>query len=208
MRYFILLFSLTFLLVLLALPNRTGKFSETEWRVFPDMDEQDKLLGQRATNFFADGRGARTPDTNLIPMGFTPLTEENRDELPEFGFSQGESYVFSGKGGKGIPKEFNLESENDFRAFLAHGRERYNINCSACHGVSADGNGVVKSRATVFSAIPSLMTTSLEDGGMYDVIKNGRGLMGSFKHNTSIKDRWAIIAYLRALQDAEKAASK
>lgn len=176
------------------------------------MDEQDKVMGQSPSNFFKDGRGARLPDPNLIPMGFAPLTEETRDQLPEFGFSQGNSYLYTGKKGEelgnGIPKEFDLKSVEDIRAFLAHGEERYQINCSACHGASANGNGVVKARATVFSAIPSLVGTKLPDGGIYDVIKNGRGLMGGFKHNTSIRDRWAIIAYLRSLQDAQKAAAE
>lgn len=203
MRYFFLIFTLLGLLTILVLPNRLGKFSETEWRIFPDMDEQDKVLGQRANHFFADGRGARLPDPNLVPMGYTPLNEENRNQLPDFGFTQGDSYVFTGKDGEGIPKELGLTSLNDYRSFLAHGEERYQINCSACHGISADGNGVVKARATVFSAIPSLMTTQLKDGGVFDIITNGRGLMGSFKHNTSIKDRWAIVAYLRSIQQTQ-----
>lgn len=213
MRYFFLIYALILLLVILVFPNRLGKFAQTEWRIFPDMDEQDKVLGQRESNFFADGRGARTPDKNLVPMGFAPLTAESRNELPEFGFTNGTGYVFTGKDGEehgsGIPKELNIKTENDARQLLAHGEERYNINCSACHGVAANGEGVVKARG--FTAIPSLVSgnvLNLKDGNIFEIITDGRGLMGSFKHNTSIKDRWAIVAYLRALQDADKASKE
>ena len=213
MRYFFLIYALLLMLVILVLPTRFGKFSETEWRIFPDMDEQDKLLGQRASSFFADGRGARTPDKNLVPMGFAPINEETRAELPEFGFTNGTGYVFSGKKGEefvdGIPlKKLGVKDIQDVRQLLAHGEERYNINCSACHGVSANGDGVVKSRAAAFGGIPNLMTTAAKDGYIFEVITNGRNMMGSFKHNTSIRDRWAIIAYLRSLQDAKKEADK
>ncbi len=214
MRYFFLIFSLLGLLVILILPNRFSKFSHTEWRLFPDMDEQDVAMPQDASDFFADGRVARTPDKNLVPMGFAPLSEETRDQLPEFGFSNGSGYVFTGKNGdvhgKGIPKEFNLESLEDTRQFLAHGKERYQINCSPCHGYAADGQGAV-SKVPSPLTIPSLNSGNaliLPDGNIFDIITNGRGLMGSFKHNTSIKDRWAIVAYLRSIQEAKAAAEK
>lgn len=213
MKYFFLIYSLLLLLVLLFLPNRYGKFAQTEWRIFPDMDEQDKLLGQRESHFFSDNRGARIPDKNLVPMGFQPLTEKNRNTLPEFGFTNGTGYVFTGKQGEeygsGLPKELDVESLNDARQLLAHGEERYKINCSACHGLSADGEGPVKARG--FTAIPPLNSGNaldLKDGNIFQIITDGRGLMGSFKHNTSIKDRWAIVAYLRALQEAKKATAK
>ena len=215
MRYFFLIYGIIALLVVLALPNRFGTFSETEIRVFPDMDEQDVPHAQGSSNFFADGRVARTPDKNLVTMGFRPLTKETASVLPHFGFTNGEGYVFTGKNGdefgSGIPVEFGLDSIEDVREFLAHGKERYEINCTACHGLSANGNGVVKSRANVFSGIPSLTETLLSDGGVYHVITNGRGMMGAFKHNTSVRDRWAIVAYIRSLKQAKEelaAASK
>lgn len=214
MRYFFLIFSLLGLLMILILPNRFGKFSQTEWRLFPDMDEQDVATPQDASDFFADGRVARTPDKNTIPMGFAPLTEETRDLLPEFGFTNGSGYVFTGKNGdahgNGIPKEFKLESIENRRQFLAHGRERYQINCSPCHGLSSDGKGAVSAVPSPF-IIPALNAgnvTLLPDGNIFEIITDGRGQMGSFKHNTSIKDRWAIVAYLRSVQDAKKAADE
>lgn len=214
MRYFFLIYSLLLLLGILVLPNRFEKFSETEWRLFPDMDEQDKLLGQRPSNFFSDGRGARIPDKNIVPMGFAPLTEETKDTLADFSFTNGTSYLYTGKidgaDGKGFPEELNIKTLKDARQLLAHGKERYDINCSACHGVSGNGKGVVQSRSAIFAGIPDLVggasALALPEGNIFGIITNGRNLMGSFKHNTTIKDRWAIIAYLRSLQEAKKAA--
>jgi len=201
------------MLVLLIFPNRLGKFAGTEWILFPDMDYQDKLLGQRSSNFFADGRGARTPDKNIVPMGYAQLTDETRDQHAEFGFTNGEGYYFSGKQGEayvdGFPyEELGINDLQDARQFLAQGEERYNINCATCHGVSANGEGVVKARSAQFGGIPNLMTSAAKDGYVFEMITNGRGMMASFKHNTSIRDRWAIAAYLRALKDAKKAADE
>jgi len=196
MRYFFLIFTLLMMLVLLIFPNRLGKFAGTEWILFPDMDYQDKVLGQRSSNFFADGRGARTPDKNIVPMGYAQLTDETRDQHAEFGFTNGEY------------EELGINDLQDARQFLAQGEERYNINCATCHGVSANGEGVVKARSAQFGGIPNLMTSAAKDGYVFEMITNGRGMMASFKHNTSIRDRWAIAAYLRALKDAKKAADE
>ena len=148
-------------------------------------------------------------------MGFSPLTEESLEKEPEFGFKNKNGYAYTGKVGEEfgtyIPaKELGVTDLQDVRQLLAQGEQRYNINCSACHGLSANGNGVVKELGADvgFGGIPSLMTTGLKDGQIFDVITHGRGMMGAFKHNTSIRDRWAIIAYLRSLQDAEKAAAE
>ena len=84
---------------------------------------------------------------------------------------------------------------------LERGRERYNIYCSACHGLTGEGNGMVVQRG--FSRPPSYFEPRLRQaplGHFYDVIKNGYGAMASYAVQVEPKDRWAIAAYIRTLQ--------
>lgn len=84
---------------------------------------------------------------------------------------------------------------------LARGRERFNIYCSPCHGLSGDGAGIVVKRG--FPAPPSYQDKRLVEAPashFYDVITQGYGAMYSYATRVDPKDRWAIIAYIRALQ--------
>jgi len=84
---------------------------------------------------------------------------------------------------------------------LERGRERYNIYCSACHGLTGEGNGMVVQRG--FSRPPSYFEPRLRQaplGHFYDVIKNGYGAMASYAVQVEPQDRWAIAAYVRTLQ--------
>ena len=91
------------------------------------------------------------------------------------------------------------------RAFLARGRERYNISCLPCHGRLGDGKGVVSS----FELSPANITTAdfafLPDGALYHVIGEGFRTMKGYKANLDIRDRWAVVAYVRALQERARA---
>src|SRR5262249_36646619 len=85
--------------------------------------------------------------------------------------------------------------------FIAHGRERFQINCSPCHGPLGDGNGVTKKlgMATVAN-LHDPRLVRLPDGELFYVITNGRNTMYPYGGQVPVEDRWAIIAYLRALQ--------
>ena len=84
---------------------------------------------------------------------------------------------------------------------MARGRERFQINCQPCHGPLADGNGVTKKFGmAVVANLHDKRIVSLADGELFSVITNGRNLMGAYGPNVAVEDRWAIIAYLRALQ--------
>lgn len=99
--------------------------------------------------------------------------------------------------------------------FLARGQERFNIYCSACHGYSGNGDGLVNQRAMALVATSKASWTtakSLHDpvvkdpaknpvGRIFDTITNGRSMMGPYKSQISAKDRWAIVAYVKALQE-------
>ncbi|HEY1051806.1 MAG TPA: cytochrome c, partial [Prosthecobacter sp.] len=101
----------------------------------------------------------------------------------------------------GDPAVFNAE-------FIKRGEQRYNINCAICHGTSGNGKGVT-SKYGILTAFnlqqpgnndPANAAAFRADGAIFDVITNGKGLMGSYGGNITVRDRWAIVAYIRALQ--------
>jgi mono/diheme cytochrome c family protein len=92
-------------------------------------------------------------------------------------------------------------------AVIARGRERFEINCVACHGRTGEGDGIVVQRG--FSHPPSYFSQSLldaPDSHLFDVITNGKGAMFSFDDRITPDDRWAIVAYIRTLQQAARSA--
>jgi mono/diheme cytochrome c family protein len=89
---------------------------------------------------------------------------------------------------------------------LARGQERYNINCSPCHGLTGNGDGMVVQRG--FPAPPSYHSARLRAAPaqhFFDVITNGYGVMYPYAARVESRDRWAIVAYIRALQDSQSA---
>jgi mono/diheme cytochrome c family protein len=89
---------------------------------------------------------------------------------------------------------------------LARGRERYDIYCSPCHGLSGKGDGIIVQRG--FPAPPSYHSSHLRAAPaahFFDVITNGHGVMFSYAARVDPSDRWAIVAYIRALQESQGA---
>lgn len=84
---------------------------------------------------------------------------------------------------------------------LARGQQRFNINCSPCHGMQADGNGVVKKLGlSTVANLHDKRIVELPDGEIFNTITYGKNTMGPYGANVTVEDRWAIVAYLRALQ--------
>jgi mono/diheme cytochrome c family protein len=89
---------------------------------------------------------------------------------------------------------------------LSRGRERYEIYCSPCHGLAGNGDGMIVQRG--FPAPPSYHTARLRAAPaqhIFDVISNGYGVMYSYGSRVEPRDRWAIVAYVRALQQSQSA---
>jgi mono/diheme cytochrome c family protein len=164
-----------------------------------DMHDQPKLKPLRASTFFADGRGSRYPVEGTIARGHLNedrvLYEGRAPKEP----AEGATGEAADKGG-----EANLVDYLPFpatAAVLARGQERYDIYCSPCHARTGEGDGMIVRRG--FRTPPSLHSERVRTaklGHIYDVITNGLGAMPSYAPQIKPRDRWAIVAYVRALE--------
>jgi mono/diheme cytochrome c family protein len=153
-----------------------------------DMHVQPKVNPLAKSDFFPDQRGARPLVQGTVARG----------DL------RADTYFYTGKIGSdpGDYMPFPVTKE-----VLERGRERFDIYCSPCHSPLGDGNGFIPSRG--FSRkppsyhIPRLQKAPL--GHFYDVISNGFGIMFDYSSQISPRDRWNIVAYIRALQLSQNA---
>ncbi|MGJ8696321.1 MAG: c-type cytochrome [Verrucomicrobiaceae bacterium] len=206
MKYFFLAYLAVALLVVGIFGFRGDKFSQAPIRVFPDMDEQDKVKAQKPSAFFEDGMGSREPIPGTVP-------NSGDDGVFAVDFSAGRDGYYAtgeheGTYGNGMPSELSLGDEAASTALLGRGKDMYGVHCAICHGDSGDGKGVVghyfSQSNVVVASIHNFPQSSHPDGYIFNVISNGKGNMGGYKHNLPLRDRWAIVAYLRTLQAAAK----
>lgn len=208
LRYFFIGLGL-FLVGLLAVAGFRGqKSTKPPIEIFPDMDHQPKVKAQAPSEFFTDGRGNRQPVPGTVPLGYeAPVSKEN--PFPDEGkyrmvrYSSGTDYLntgrFGNQWGTGIPMPVTAE-------LMQRGQERYTIFCGVCHGASGGGNGVAGQYGLV--AIASFHQDRLRDmadGEIYNTITHGKNTMLGYGSKIPVEDRWAIVAYVRALQAAQTA---
>jgi mono/diheme cytochrome c family protein len=158
-----------------------------------DMHNQPKYIPLRESDFFADGRGARLPVEHTVARGHL-----NEDEY----FATGKR---NGQLGSDLPQGL-LHEGFGMKELLARGQERFNIYCAPCHARTGDGNGVVVQRGLKHP--PSFHETRLKQQPVsyfYDVDTNGFGAMLNYREQINTADRWAIAAYIRALQLSQDA---
>jgi mono/diheme cytochrome c family protein len=154
----------------------------------PDMYNQPRYKTYAADDFFRDGASARPLPPHTVARGHADLDTE----------------YFEGKTDDG--KLVEAFPQPVTPAMLERGRERFDIYCSVCHGRTGEANGMIVQRG--FPAPPSYHTERLRTapvGHFYDVITNGYGVMYSYAARVEPSDRWAIAAYIRALQLAQNA---
>lgn len=213
MRYFFLIYAIVAVLVVGIFGLRGEKFSKPPIRIFPDMDEQDVLRAQKPSAFFADGQGDRQPVGQTRPRGFNPDGLDEIGGIPEYDFGGGTGYFYTGHigdyYGNGMPEELKLTVDNA-DDFIRRGREVYSIHCAPCHGVSGNGQGITSNYGVPVAANPNARLNAITpdaypDGRMFETISKGRGQMGSYGANISVRDRWAVIAYVHTLQAAKAA---
>jgi mono/diheme cytochrome c family protein len=152
-----------------------------------DMHDQPKYSALEASAFFSDGSSARQPVPGTVARG------DLRDD----------ALLYTGKEGEEPATVFPFPIDD---AAMARGQERFNIYCSPCHGRTGAGDGVVVQRG--FTRPPSLVDERLRGlppGHFFEIITNGFGAMPDHAAQIRPADRWAIIAYIRALQLAGNA---
>ncbi|MDB6153219.1 MAG: cccA [Chthoniobacteraceae bacterium] len=175
--------------------------------IFPDMKHQPKYQAQHSSNFFADGRAARKPVDGTIPLGYTlagrylQVGAKNGPLKPQ-GFSNLPDYYNTGKLGDSYGDGFPLEVSAQL---IDRGEERFNINCAICHGRTGYGNGIVQKIGN-WATVANLQDERIRvmpDGQIFSTITNGKNTMGAYGPQIAVEDRWAIVAYLRALQRSQ-----
>jgi mono/diheme cytochrome c family protein len=212
LRGFLVIFLLCTVALVAVFGFRGQKGTQPPTEVFPDMVRQMKVRAQAPLEFFADGRGPRLPVAGTIPIGYEmpkPGTAETQASAigpwshPQASFSAGTDYYNTGKmgdhWGMGIPLQVTSE-------LMERGQQRFNITCAMCHGAAAEGNGITKQYglATVVT-LQDDRIRNMADGEIFNTITNGKNTMMAYGPNIIVADRWAIIAYLRALQRTQHA---
>jgi mono/diheme cytochrome c family protein len=174
---------------------RGGLSRKPPIEVFPDMDRQLKLRPQKPDDFFANGISSQLPPSGTIARSH-PVETVNGEV-----YSFEDAPVNTGKiTGTTNFVETNPLPVND--ALLARGHERFDIYCAPCHGQLADGNGITKKIGDM-PAVANLhdkRIVELPDGEIFNTITFGKSTMGAYGPIIPVQDRWAIVAYLRALQ--------
>ncbi len=152
-----------------------------------DMHDQPKYIPLRSSDFFGDGRSARQPVEGTVARGHL------RDD----------AHFYTGKVDGKLVETLPFPATG---AMLERGQERYNIYCAPCHARVGDGNGVIVQRG--YRRPESFHTERLRKmpvGHYFDAMTRGFGAMPDYASQISPEDRWAIAAYLRALQLSQRA---
>jgi mono/diheme cytochrome c family protein len=153
------------------------------------MHDQPKYRGLRASAFFPNGSSARPLVEGTIARGTL-----HEDEA-----------FFTGKVDKVDVKELPIAVDANV---LRRGEERFNIYCTPCHGSTGTGDGMVVQRG--YRRPPSFHMDRLRQadvGHFFDVMTTGFGAMPDYRVQLSARDRWAVVAYIRALQLSQHAAA-
>jgi mono/diheme cytochrome c family protein len=152
-----------------------------------DMQDEPKFFPQRGTTFYADGRSVRPQIANTVA----------RSQVNEGSYFY--TGLVNGKEGDGLPIDLTADT-------MARGQERYNIYCTPCHSRVGNGAGMIVQRG--YRPAGDFHTERLRNaslGHFFAVMTNGYGAMPDYAAQITPQDRWAIAAYIRALQLSQNA---
>jgi mono/diheme cytochrome c family protein len=188
MRYVYLVIFFVVVLAVGALGFRGSISTRPPLEVFPDMDRQSKFHPQGVSPFFADGRTDRPIPAGVVAQG---------DLRADSHFYAGRDP--SGEFAQGYPNDLKID-----RQLIDRGRERYEIYCGPCHGIIGNGRGIVTQYGWGGPAnLHSDLIRNQAEGEIYNTITNGKNTMYPLGDKIVPEDRWAIVAYVRALQRSQ-----
>ena len=176
------------LLSMTLLSCRGQKTEKPPMRTQLNMQFQDRFNAQEENTFFENGMAMRMPVEGTVARG----TMRNDTALFE-GVDDNGDFVDE------IPFELT-------RDFIYRGKERYDIYCQVCHGGSGNGQGIIMTGQYGFVPAPTFhrdVSYDMPDGEFYSAITNGIRTMPSYASQIKVEDRWAIVAYVRALQKSQ-----
>jgi len=160
----------------------------------PMADRQPKALRYKESDFYADGLWMQPPPEGTVPRERItlnrPLTAGREPDGPVQPNTEA------------LPHYVNTVPIPMSRKLLELGRKRFDITCATCHGPLGDGNSIVATQMALRPP-PSLMKAKYVEkpaGYIYEVITKGFGMMASYAAELTVEERWAVVAYLRALQ--------
>ena len=220
-KYFYLGFAVLCVVVAIIAGPQGQRSPNRPIQIFPDMVIQPKVKPQSPSGFFANGHGDRRPVEGTVPLGYdipsgghgqeaaanaTKVSgaEHPGVQLSQSAFSGSPDYRDTGKmgdqWGTGFPVPVNEQ-------LMERGRERFGIYCAVCHGANGGGNGVAsKYNWPNIANYHDERIVKMADGEIFNTITNGKNTMMGYGANITVADRWAIIAYVRALQRAQRGA--
>ena len=211
LKYFFIS-TVLFTIALVAILGWQGeRFERPPLEIFPDMIRQPRYDAQHTSNFFADSRAARPPVPGTVPIGYnlkgsysTNGASNSRVSEKMSGFTGGTDYYSTGKIGAAYGRGFPIQVNE---GVLKRGQLRYGINCAVCHGATGAANGIVTQYNLVgVASFQDQRLRDMPDGQIFNTITNGKNKMGPYGGNIALEDRWAIIAYIRALERSQRAA--
>ena len=175
----------------LLLTSCRGQISEKP-PIHPNMnmDQQDRKEAQEENRFFEDGRSMREPVQGTVARGLL------KDNVALY---------------EGLDNKGNMIASNPLeltKSFLYRGKDRYEVFCTPCHGITGDGQGIIMTGRYGYVPAPTFHQDRLRevpDGEIYSAIHNGVRTMPSYSSQITVEDRWAIVAYVRALQESQNA---
>jgi mono/diheme cytochrome c family protein len=198
MRYLLAGFLLIAVGVVGVAGFRGGLSRRPPIEVFPDMDRQAKLRPQSGNEFFADRFSSRFHAPNTIPRAAAVQVAGQ----PVWPF---EDHPLNTGMVAGTPvgaTNFVEVSPLPITAELvSRGRERFSIHCQPCHGAAGDGKGATtKYGMVVIANLHDPRIVRMADGEIFNTVTLGKNLMQGYASNLAPEDRWAVLAYVRALQ--------
>jgi mono/diheme cytochrome c family protein len=164
-------------------------------QIFPDMKRQLKLRPQTANGFFASGLSSQLPQPGTIAQE-KPMLVGGKEV-----YSFEDAPVNTGRvTGATNFVELNVFPVNE--QLLKRGHRQFNIYCAPCHGQTGEGNGITKKigAMAIVANLHDKRIVQLTDGEIFNTASNGKGVMQGYAPQITVEDRWAVVAYLRALQ--------